>query len=136
MQTIKMTSTRPYLLRALYDWIVDNNCTPYVMVNTEFTQVEVPREFIENGKIVLNISPQAVQGLSLENEWVNFSARFSGRSLPILFPVKAVLAIYAKENGKGMFFQPEADEDLPPPPTPPTEPTPPPRTKPALKRVK
>jgi len=136
MQKIKMTSTRPYLLRALYDWIVDNNCTPYVLVNAEFDNVEVPREFVENGKVVLNISPQAVQGLSLENEWVNFTARFSGRSLSVLFPVKAVLAIYAKENGKGMFFQPEADESIPPPPEPPTEPTPPPRTKPVLKRVK
>lgn len=136
MQKVKMTSTRPYLLRALYDWIVDNNCTPYVLVNAEFDNVEVPREFVENGKVVLNISPQAVQGLSLENEWVNFTARFSGRSLSVLFPVKAVLAIYAKENGKGMFFQHEADESTPPPPEPPTEPTPPPRTKPVLKRVK
>ncbi len=136
MQKIKMTSTRPYLLRALYDWIVDNNCTPYVLVNAEFSDVDVPREFIENGKVVLNIAPQAVQGLSLENEWINFNARFSGRSLPVLFPVKAVIAIYAKENGKGMFFQPEADESLPPPPEPPPSPEPPPRAKPTLKRVK
>jgi stringent starvation protein B len=139
MQRIKMTSTRPYLLRALYDWIVDNNCTPYVLVNAEFSDVEVPREFVENGKVVLNISPQAVQGLLLENEWVNFNARFSGRSLSVLFPVKAVLAIYAKENGKGMFFQPDADEGSPPsdpPPSPPAPTSPPPRTKPTLKRVK
>lgn len=138
MQKTKMTSTRPYLLRALYEWIVDNSCTPYVLVNAEFSGVQVPQEFVENGKVVLNISPQAVQDLSLENEWVGFSARFSGRSVSVLFPVKAVIAIYARENGKGMFFQPDADEGSPlsdPPPVAP-KPTPPPRTKPVLKRVK
>lgn len=139
MQKTKMTSRRPYLLRALYDWIVDNGCTPYVMVNAEFNGVEVPREFVENGKVVLNISPTAVQGLALENEWINFRARFSGRSMPVAVPVKAVIAIYAKENSKGMFFQPEEDDSVPPPPPPPSppeEPTPPPRTKPTLKLVK
>ncbi|RKZ86690.1 MAG: ClpXP protease specificity-enhancing factor [Candidatus Parabeggiatoa sp. nov. 3] len=111
-----MTSMRPYLLRALYEWIVDNGLTPYLLVNADHDQVEVPRQFVENGQIILNIAPMAVQGLTLDNEWVSFSARFSGRSFSVFVPVLAVLAIYAKENGKGMFFQPEEEQETSPPP--------------------
>ncbi|HAI68912.1 MAG TPA: ClpXP protease specificity-enhancing factor [Gammaproteobacteria bacterium] len=131
-----MTSMRPYLLRALYEWIVDNGLTPYLLVNAELDQVEVPRQFVENGQIILNIAPMAVQGLTLENDWVSFSARFSGRSFSVFVPVFAVLAIYAKENGKGMFFQSEEEQETSPPPPPEPPRRPPHRGKPILKRVK
>jgi stringent starvation protein B len=130
-----MTSMRPYLLRALYDWIVDNGLTPYLLVNADHSQVEVPRHSVENGQIILNISPRAVQGLTLDNDWVSFSARFSGRAFSVFIPPVAIMAIYARENGKGMFFQPEeSDENSPPEPSPP--PRPPRRSKPVLRRVK
>ncbi|HIE00538.1 MAG TPA: ClpXP protease specificity-enhancing factor [Thiotrichaceae bacterium] len=131
-----MTSMRPYLLRALYEWIVDNGLTPYLLVNADLDQVEVPRQFVENGQIILNIAPMAVQGLTLENDWVSFSARFSGRSFSVFVPVFAVLAIYAKENGKGMFFQSEEEQETSPPPPPEPPRRPPHRGKPILKRVK
>jgi stringent starvation protein B len=131
---------RPYLLRALYEWIVDNGLTPYLLVNADHDLVEVPRQFVENGQIILNIAPMAVQGLTLENDWVSFSARFSGRSFSVFVPVFAVLAIYAKENGKGMFFQTEDDDKENAPLTEPQAPSPqispPPRRKPVLRRVK
>lgn len=127
-----MISMRPYLLRALYEWIVDNGLTPYLVVNAEHDKVEVPRQYIEDGKVILNISPTATQGLNLDKEWVSFSARFSGRPFSVFVPIPAILAIYAKENGKGMAFQPEEGETPSPTPTP----QPPPRSKPMLKRVK
>ncbi len=130
-----MTSMRPYLLRALYDWIVDNGFTPYMLVNADHDNVEVPHQYVENGQIILNISPRAVQGLTLDNEWVSFTARFSGRPFSVFVPTIAVLAIYARENGKGMFFQPEETDETPPPP-PESPPKPPRRQKPVLRRVK
>lgn len=130
-----MTSMRPYLLRALYEWIVDNGLTPYLLVNADYEEVEVPRQYVEKGQIILNISPMAVQGLTLDNKWVSFSARFSGRPFSVFVPTPAVLAIYAKENSKGMFFQPEEADETPPPP-PKTPPRPPRRSKPILRRVK
>jgi len=134
-----MISMRPYLLRALYDWIVDNGLTPHLLVNAEHEQVEVPNQYIENGQIILNISQSAVQGLNLDNDWVSFTARFSGQPFSVFVPVVAVLAIYAKENGKGMFFQTEdyGDENVPlPEPSPPPPKRPPRRSKPILRRVK
>jgi stringent starvation protein B len=110
--------------------------TPYLLVNADHDQVEVPRQFVENGQIILNIAPMAVQGLTLDNEWVSFSARFSGRSFSVFVPVLAVLAIYAKENGKGMFFQPEEEQETSPPPPPEPPRRPPRRGKPILTRVK
>ncbi len=130
-----MTPMRPYLLRALHEWIIENGLTPYLLVDATRPQVEVPQQFIEDGKILLNVSPTAVQGLTLDNEWVTFNARFSGKPTSVFVPVYAVIAIYAKENGRGMFFQPEEDTDSPPPSA--SSPTKPPtRTKPILKRVK
>ncbi len=130
-----MTSMRPYLLRAIHQWIVDNGLTPYLLVDATHQKVEVPSQYVENGKIILNITPTAVQGLTLDNDWVSFSARFSGHAFSIFIPVPAILAIYAKENGKGMFFKPEEeDTDQTPPPNSP--PQPPQRAKPILKRVK
>lgn len=110
---IKMTSSRPYLLRAIYEWIVDNNMTPYLLVDATAENVLVPVEHVSNGKIILNISPSAVVGLELGAETVNFNARFGGKPMHINAPMKAVLAIYSKENGRGMVF---SDEDEGPPP--------------------
>lgn len=106
-----MTPNRPYLLRALFDWILDNHMTPHLLVDAEADDVHVPSQFIDNGKIVLNISPSAVRQLEIGKETVLFSARFGGASFDISVPIKSVLAIYAKENGQGMVFSDEgADE--------------------------
>lgn len=124
-----MTSNRPYLIRAIHEWILDNDCTPYLLVDANAEGVEVPAEYIQDGKIVLNISPQAVEGLRLGNEEVGFLARFHGVSQLVSVPVSAVHAIYSKENGRGMMFT-ENDPDGEGP-----EPSPEP-PKPALKVVK
>ena len=108
-----MTSTRPYLIRAFYDWIVDNNCTPHIVVNAGTKGVEVPLEYVDGGQIVLNIAMSAVQGLRLGDVAVEFQARFGGHIRTIYAPINAILAIYAKENGRGMVFA-EEDETLPP----------------------
>ena len=110
-----MTPSRPYLIRALYEWIVDNGLTPYVLVDAEDEQVVVPRQFVEGGKIVLNINPGAVQNLELGNAFVEMDARFSGAPMHVSVPVMSVLAIYARENGKGMVFTEEDGGDEPPP---------------------
>lgn len=108
-----MVSSRPYLLRAFYDWIVDNHATPYVVVNADYPGTEVPREYVENGRIVLNISPDAVRSLSLANDHVGFNARFAGIAYDIYIPMRAVTAIYAKENGRGMVFKDDEDDEFP-----------------------
>lgn len=128
-----MTSSRPYLLRALNEWIVDNDLTPYIVCDATMEEVVVPQQFVENGKIVLNINPSAVRNLNVNNEALSFSARFAGSAMDVFLPINAVLAIYAKENGQGMVFV----DDGAPPPTPPSEPEPP-KTggKPNLKLVK
>lgn len=102
-----MTSLKPYLIRSIYQWIIDNNLTPHLLVDTENSDARVPAQFVENGKIILNIRPEAVMNLDLGNEVIEFNARFSGKATDIFIPVSAVLAIYAKENGKGMIFDPE-----------------------------
>lgn len=104
-----MTSSRPYLLRALHEWIVDNGLTPHVLVDITHDNVQVPEESAQNGKVVLNVSPSAVRDLEMDNDWLSFVARFSGVTHGITVPVSAVLAIYARENGQGMMF-PEGDE--------------------------
>jgi stringent starvation protein B len=107
---MNMTSNRPYLLRALNEWILDNHLTPYLLVNAEADGVEVPGGYADNGKVVLNISPAAVKGITISNEAVNFNARFGGVSCFINIPVLAILAIYAKENGMGMIFPDETPD--------------------------
>ena len=97
-----MTSTRPYLLRAIYEWIVDNGLTPHLLVHAEHDQVMVPRQFVDNGVIVLNVSPSAVRDLHLGNEAVEFNARFAGQPQHVYAPIGAVQAIYARENGQGI----------------------------------
>ena len=112
-----MNSSRPYLVRALNEWICDNDMTTHIVVNADSSDVVVPREFVEAGKIVLNISPVAVQQLSIKNDYISFSARFSGKAMDVFIPVGAVLAIYAKENGQGMVFSDEPDNDDNPDPS-------------------
>ena len=99
-----MTSPRPYLLRAIYDWLVDNGLTPHLVVEVSGDDVRVPRQFVENGAIVLNVSPSAVRGLELGNDFVEFSARFAGTPPQISVPLAAVQAIYARENGQGLVL--------------------------------
>ena len=99
-----MLSSRPYLIRALYEWIADSGLTPHLLVNATHPAAEVPSEHVQEGRIVLNISSSAVHGLVIGNDWVNFSARFGGLSRNIRFPITAVMAIYARENGQGMAF--------------------------------
>lgn len=111
-----MTSTRPYLIRAFYDWIEDNNFTPYILVDASFEGVEVPNQFVEDRKIILNISSDAIQQLRVTNQIIEFEASFSGQVQHIFVPIKAVEAIYAYENGRGMVFSEEEEENEPPPP--------------------
>ncbi len=99
-----MTPNKPYLIRALNEWIIDNQMTPFLLVDANVEGVEVPQQHIRDGKIILNIAPAAVQEIAIEDEWIYFSARFSGQAFMINVPVNAVLAIYAKENGRGMMF--------------------------------
>lgn len=112
---MSMTSSRPYLVRALYEWIVVNDFSPYLLVDAKVPGVQAPAEFSINDKIVFNLSPRAVKDLNLGNETIQFNARFSGKPQDIMVPVEAVLAIYAKENGRGMVFS-EDDESTPPEP--------------------
>jgi stringent starvation protein B len=118
-----MSSNRPYLLRAIYDWISDNGLTPYLLIDATIEGVRVPPQVIKNGQVVLNIAMRAVANLELGNDWIGFSARFSGVSQVVRIPVGSVLALYAQENGQGMMFP--ADEeggDTPPPAPAPDEP--------------
>ncbi len=107
-----MTSNRPYLLRAFYQWIVDNECTPYIVVEADLPHVEVPPQTVRDGQVVLNISPTAVQDLLLEDKQVTFSARFGGVPFEVYIPVYAISAIYARENGAGTMFPPEEIAEL------------------------
>ena len=116
-----MNSSRPYILRALYDWIVDNDCTPHILVDAMQPGVEVPSEYVKDGQIVLNVSPTAVIDLHLSNHLVTFNGRFGGRPMDVAFPVTAVLGIYARENGQGMVFEPEEPPEPPEGGPPPAE---------------
>jgi stringent starvation protein B len=107
-------STKPYLLRAIYEWCTDNGYTPYLAVMVD-AQTRVPKEFVKNGEIVLNISFTATSGLKMENDFVHFSARFGGVARDILIPVENVVAIYARENGQGMAFEVSAPGAMPAP---------------------
>ena len=107
-----MFSNKPYLVRAFYEWIVDNACTPYIVVNAQYPRCQVPTDFVENGEITLNIAPSAIRDLKISNDTVEFRASFSGIVHLISAPVKAVLAIYAQENQQGMFFDYEDMDDV------------------------
>jgi stringent starvation protein B len=143
-----MNSSRPYLVRALYEWIVDNDCTPHMLVNADYAEVQVPQGFASDGQIVLNVSPSAVRHLHMDNDAVSFEGRFGGVPHSLFVPVGAILGIYARENGQGMVFDLEtsdideeeldfteevdADDDVPPPDGQPPRPT----GRPSLKVVK
>lgn len=136
MTEFPLTSTKPYLIRAIYEWICDNECTPYVVVNAEAKDVEVPQQYIEDGRIVLNISEFAVRDLIISNEYLEFNARFDGVASQIYAPISAVAAIYAHENGHGMVF---SEEEAPSAPSLSDEKEikrPEPGTKPVLKVIK
>jgi stringent starvation protein B len=132
---MQMTSSRPYLVRAMYQWIADNGMTPHLLADATVEGIQIPAEHIQNGKIILNIAPMAITGLVLGDAEITFSARFSGKPLGIYIPVEAVLAIYAKENGQGMMFSEDdgamssSDDDDP-------EPDPDKPKRPALRVVK
>ncbi|WP_407069803.1 ClpXP protease specificity-enhancing factor [Luteibacter sahnii] len=108
-----MTSNRPYLLRAIYDWISDNGLTPYVLVDAAQPGVKVPPHVIKNGQVVLNLAMRAVANLDLGNDRIAFQARFSGVSQSIVIPLGAVLALYAQENGQGMMFPADESDTAP-----------------------
>jgi stringent starvation protein B len=147
ISTTELPSTRPYLIRALYDWCSENGFTPYVAVKVD-ASVQVPREYVQGGEIVLNVSMDATSSLKLGNDFIEFKARFGGKPRDIMVPIHRVMAIYARENGQGMAFPiheegasvttlsavnlNEAQS------TPDDEPTPPSTSpqRPALKRIK
>jgi stringent starvation protein B len=103
MNAQESPSTRPYLVRALYEWCTDNGFTPYVAVMVDDT-VQVPREYVQDGEIVLNVSFEATSSLKLGNDFIEFKARFGGKPREIMVPMNRVMAIYARENGQGMAF--------------------------------
>lgn len=131
-----MTPNRPYFMRALYEWIVDNHCTPYILVDALHEDVNVPQQYVKDGQIVLNISPGAVIDLTISNQSVVFNGRFGGVATDIYVPVGAVVGLYARENGHGMVFEPE--ESDPDPCSPDDDPAGPGRQdgRPSLKIVK
>ena len=108
----ELPSTRPYLIRALYDWCSENGFTPYVAVKVD-NSVQVPREYVQGGEIVLNVSMDATSSLKLGNDFIEFKARFGGKPREIMVPIHRVMAIYARENGQGMAF-PVSDEEAHP----------------------
>jgi len=130
-------STKPYLIRALYEWCVDSGYTPQLLVAVD-EHTRVPQGYVKDGQIVFNVSAGATRNLTLENDWIQFSARFGGVSHEISIPVGRVAAIFARENGQGLHFEPESavskTETEPAPAS--DEPSPPPKGKPSLKVVK
>jgi stringent starvation protein B len=130
----EMTSNRPYLLRALYEWIADNQMTPHILVEAGADGVDVPDQAIQKGKVILNVDHSAVRELELGNDWLTFKARFSGNEHNVSVPINAVLAIYAKENGQGMMFA--QDDEFVPPTDPDSDPGTMPAKRPHLTIVK
>ena len=108
-----MSSQRPYLLRAIHQWILDNGCTPYLVIDADAPGVQVPRQYVNEGRIVLNVAPGAVNALIIGNSEIDFDCRFGGVSTHLTLPLHAVRGIYAKGNGQGLIFDPK-DEEPPP----------------------
>lgn len=113
-ENISVTPTRPYMVRALYQWIEDNLLTPYLMVDATLPNVSVPVEHVQEGRIVLNIASRATGNMTIENDFIHFNARFGGVSREIWVPMPAVMGIYARENQQGMFFDPSEYENYTP----------------------
>ncbi len=107
-----MTPNRPYLIRALREWIMDNDMTPHLLIDANAEGVTAPQQYVNDGKIILNTSPSAINDLEMGNQWIMFNARFSGVLFQIELPIHSVLAVYAKENGQGMIFPDEPEEEL------------------------
>ena len=135
-----MTPSRPYLVRAIYEWLTDNDLTPHLLINAACPGVIVPGAYVKDGRIALNIAPGAVRDLFIHNDAVSFLARFGGVPMKITTPIQSVLAIYARENGQGMFFDENEnflddgpDDDEPPKPEPPKPASP---QRPVLRIVK
>ena len=127
-----MTSSRPYLIRALFEWIVENGCTPHILVDAKIEGVDVPQQYVnKDGQIVLNISPAAAANLLIANDCVGFSARFGGVPMSVIAPMRSILGIYARENGQGMLFEADPEQKDPPPDQPQVR-----TTKPSLKVIK
>jgi len=141
---METTPTKPYMIRALYEWCLDNGLTPHLMVKVD-GDTRVPMGYVKDGEIVLNINFSATKGLQMENDAITFSARFGGVSSNIYIPMRAVRGIFARENGQGMFFEPEAQAEAPQSAGEPQAtneagsgepPSPPPKGRPSLKVVK
>jgi len=131
-----ISSNRPYLIRALYEWLLDNSLTPHLLVDATVDDVLVPSQYVDDGRIVLNITPGAVRQLELGNNLISFNARFDGSPMNVMVPPSAVLGIYAKENRQGMLFLEQAsDKENGMPPDDGTDPDPP-RDRPTLKLIK
>lgn len=111
---LNLSPTRPYLSRAIYEWICDHNLTPYILVDATQPYTDVPTQFIQDGQIVLNLAPHAVHRLNMSNDAITFSARFGGVSKDIYVPFAALMGIYARENGQGLFFDPEEYANITP----------------------
>ena len=105
-----MTPSKPYLIRGLYQWLLDNQVTPYILVDASGEDVMVPPGVADNGKVVLNLSPSAIQNFEMTNDYLSFSARFNGVAQDIYCPIASILAIYAQENGEGMMFSADSEE--------------------------
>ncbi|MBK1694663.1 ClpXP protease specificity-enhancing factor [Chromatium weissei] len=116
-----MTSSKPYLIRALYEWILDNQMTPHLVVDANYPATQVPLEFVTAGQIVLNVTPSAVHGLVIGNDWITLNARFGGIAREIMLPTEAVLGIFTRETNQGMMFPDPIYPDSPD--TPPAGPT-------------
>jgi len=116
-----MTSSRPYLLKAIYEWLLDNSCTPHILVDAHVEGTQVPQQHVnKDGQIILNIAPTAVHDFFMDLNAVAFNARFSGVVNNLYVPCGAILGIYARENGQGMMFEPETNTKPPTPPSPPS----------------
>lgn len=130
-----MKSRKPYLLRAMHEWISESDCTPHIVVDAAVTGVDVPRQYVHDGKIILNVSWNATAQLNMGNDELTFSGRFGGSSMTVRVPIEAVLAIYARETGQGMIF---TEDEGGPAPKPPTDapPEPPPKAAGGRARLK
>ncbi|MDQ7050622.1 MAG: ClpXP protease specificity-enhancing factor [Enterobacterales bacterium] len=116
MSIESFSTNKPYLFRAIYQWILDNDATPHILVDANWPAVVVPQEFVQQGKIILNAAPEAISHWFSDNDAVSFSARFAGKSMDIYLPIGAILAVYAQENNLGMAFEPEVkpeEENIP-----------------------
>ncbi|MFM6907429.1 MAG: ClpXP protease specificity-enhancing factor [Acinetobacter sp.] len=111
-EQINVTPTRPYLARAIYEWICDNQLTPYLLVDATQPHTDVPQQFVKDGQIVLNLAPHAIHQFHMSNDAITFSARFGGVARELYVPIRAVLGVYARENGQGLFFDPSEYADI------------------------